>query len=48
MKIKLAQILKITALAEQALVAFMGNDLKTLKGKLQAARDAIDAVIASL
>lgn len=41
-------ILKVTAAAEQALIAYLLNDQKGLKKYLTAARDAIDAVLATL
>ncbi len=47
-KVSLATILKITNVAEQALIAYLGNDQKGLKKYLTAARDAIDLVLQSL
>lgn len=45
---KKALILKVTAAAEQALIAVLLNDQKGIKKYLLAARDAIDAVLATL
>jgi hypothetical protein len=47
-KINLALILKITAAAEQALIAFLGNDQKGIKKYLTVARDTIDSILATL
>lgn len=44
----LTLILKITTAAEQALIAYLSNDQKGIKKYLQAARDAIDAVLQTL
>lgn len=47
-KSKLSIILKITSLAEQALIAFIANDNKGLKKYLTTARDTIDSILATL